>query len=119
MKLAVTICACRQFYARGALQIFPAMCTHGMFGEQAGMTVPTVHRIEPAPVPSVVGADVAVEAFREAVRAALEVSHIDVVAEQQAGDEHGQEHAQGNVVACGSRSGTAGARQYVGHLHCP
>jgi hypothetical protein len=105
-----------------------------MFGEQAGMTFPTVHRIEPAPVLSVVGADVAVEAFRQAVRAALEVSHIDVVAsatgirllgagrlqsEQQAGDEHGQEHAQGNVVACGSRSGTAGARQYVGHLHCP
>jgi hypothetical protein len=89
------------------------MHTHGMFGEHVSMTSSTVHRIEPAPVPAF-PADVAVEAFRQTVRSALEVNQINFVAivtgilflsvgclqpEQQAGDQEseGLMHASHNV----------------------
>ena len=44
------------------------------------MTAAAVHRIEPTLVFALVGTDVAVEAFRRAVRCALEASKIDLVA---------------------------------------
>ncbi len=47
--------------------------THGKFSENAGVTCPTVHRVQPTPVPAV-PTDVAIEAFRRAVRGAREVS---------------------------------------------
>ncbi len=100
------------------------MRTHGMHSDYAGMTFPTVHRIKPAPVPALC-ADVAIEAYRRAVRSAFEVSYVDFVAivarvldlgvgclqpEQQAGDENGERLAHGNVVDwCNS---TTGSRLY-------
>lgn len=87
------------------------MRTHGMHSDYAGMTFPTVHRIKPAPVPALC-ADVAVEAFRRAVGADLEVSQIKIMAigtgvlflgigrlqsEQQQGDENGEGLVHGNI----------------------
>lgn len=79
MYIAVAIRACGKFHARHALHTFPAMHTQDLFGQHLGMTFRAVHRIEPAPVPAFVGTDVAVETFRQAVNATLEVSEIDLV----------------------------------------
>lgn len=62
------------------MQIFPAVYAIRVLGTYAGMTSATVHRIEPALVLAIVGADVAVEAIRLAVRARREVIQIDLVA---------------------------------------
>ena len=78
MQIAMATRTCGKFHARRALESFPAMHAHGLFGGHLGMTFRTVHRIEPAPVPAF-GADVAVETFRRAVNGALEVSEIDLV----------------------------------------
>jgi hypothetical protein len=51
-----------------------------MFGGHVGMTLSAVHRIEPTPVSALVGTDVALEAFRRAVRRNLEVSEVDLMA---------------------------------------
>jgi len=89
------------------------MHTYRLLGEHLGMTSFTVNRIEPSPVPAF-PADVAVEAFRQTVRSALEVSQINFVAivtgilflsvgglqpEQQAGDEESERlmHGSHNV----------------------
>ena len=76
-----------------------------MFSENLRVTAAAVHGIEPAFVFALVGTDVAVEAFRRAVRRALEASKIDLVAivtgicflgvcglqgERQAGEEEGE-----------------------------
>jgi hypothetical protein len=73
---------------------------------------PAIHRIEPTPVPALC-ANVAVQAFRRAVRRTLELSDVDFVtivtrvlflavchlrSEQQAGDENGKRLAHGDVV---------------------
>jgi hypothetical protein len=79
MDIAVTIRTRRKLHVRRTLQVIPTMHTHDMFGEHAGMTPAAIHRIEPALVPAVIGADVAVETFRQAVRAAFELNKIDVL----------------------------------------
>ena len=56
------------------------MRAHGVLGEHLGMTLPTVHRIEPTFVPSRVGADVTGKAFGRAVNGALKLSEVDLVA---------------------------------------
>ena len=56
-----------------------AMHTYRLLGEHLGMASATIHRIEPAPVPAF-PANVAVEAFRQTVRSAFEMSQIDFVA---------------------------------------
>jgi hypothetical protein len=56
------------------------MSTRRVLGERGGMTRSTLDRIKPSPVPALLGAYVAVDAFRRAMRAALQVSQIDVVA---------------------------------------
>jgi len=81
-----------------------AMHTYRLLGEHLGMASFAVNRIEPAPVPAF-SADVAVEAFRQTMRSAFEMSQIDFVAivtgilflsvgrlqpEQQAGDQDGE-----------------------------
>ena len=50
-----------------------------LFVDNLSMTTRTIDRIEPAPVPAFC-ADMAIEAFRRAVRGALEVGYIDFVA---------------------------------------
>ena len=88
------------------------MRTHGMLSGYAGMTFPTDHRIEPATVLALIGTDVAVEAFPQAVNGAFEVSQIKIVAigtgvlflgigrlqsEQQQGGEDGEGLMHGNI----------------------
>ena len=79
MDIAVTTRTGRELHASGALQTFRAMHAHSMLGGNIAMTAPAVHRIESASVPAV-RAGVAAEAFRRAVRAALEGRQIDFVA---------------------------------------
>jgi len=61
------------------MQVATAMRTHGLHGKHLGMTFPTFHRIQTAPVPAFC-ANVAVETFRRAVRGALKERHINFVA---------------------------------------
>ena len=76
----MTTRARRELYAKGVLQIVRTMRTPGLPAGHTSMTFPTVDRVEPALVPAVVGADVAIQAFRVAVNTAREVRRIDVVA---------------------------------------
>lgn len=102
------------------------MHTRQMLGKRVVMTCPTIHRIEPALVPAIVGADMAIETFRRAVRAVLKVRH-DVVAlatrvlllylgglqpEWQADDE-GEKNRGELVDGKALGSGTAPRRQVV------
>jgi hypothetical protein len=104
MEIAMTTRARRERHASGVLQIVHTMRTPGLPAGHASMTFPTVNRVEPALVLAVVGADVAVEAIRVAVRARRKVSQIDLMAvvavvfplgadrlkyEQQAGNQDG------------------------------
>ena len=113
MDIAVTTRTGRELYVRRASQVVTAMRTHSMLGGDAGMTFPTVHRIEPATVLALVGTDVAVKAFRQAVNGAFEVSQIEFVAidtrvlilgagrmhsEQQASDEDGKRLSHRSMV---------------------
>jgi hypothetical protein len=95
------------------------MRTRDMLGGHLGMTFATVNRIESAPVPALVGADMAIEAFRRTVNGAFEEVQVDFVAivtgiclfciarlqcEGQAGKEKGQggdELAHGNALCSG------------------
>jgi len=111
VDVPVTPGARREVRVCGALHAVSAVHAHGLLGDNIAMTFPAVHRIESASVPAV-RAGVAVEAFRRAVRAALEGRQIDFVAivtgvfflgvgylgtEQQARDEDGEELAHGGV----------------------
>ena len=55
------------------------MRTHDLFVDNLCMTTRTIDRIEPTPVPAF-SADMAIEAFRRAVRRAIEVGYVDFVA---------------------------------------
>ncbi len=81
-----------------------SMHAHTLFVDNLSMTTRTINRIEPAPVPAF-SANVAIKAFRGAVRGALKERHIDFMAivagmflilgvdrlkhEQQAGNQDG------------------------------
>ena len=57
------------------------MHAHDLFVGNLGMTTRTIHRIEPTPAPvPALCADMAIQAFRRAVRGALKECHIDFVA---------------------------------------
>ena len=79
MDVAVTARAGGKLHTRNALYSLRAMHTYRLLGEHLGMASFTVNRIEPAPVPAF-PADVAIEAFRQTVRSALELSQINFVA---------------------------------------
>ncbi len=51
-----------------------------MFGKNLGMTAAAVHWIEAAPVPTRIGPDVAVEAFRQAMNRLRKLRRIHFVA---------------------------------------
>jgi hypothetical protein len=113
MDVTVTSRACRELCVREALHAVRAVNAHGLLGDYVTMAFPaTVHRIESAPVPAV-PANVAIEAFRRAVRSALELSHIDFMAivtrlfflgigelqpEQQTRDEDSGRDTHGSVL---------------------
>ena len=61
------------------MQALLSMHADYLFIDDLGVTSRTIHRLEPAPVPAF-SADMAIEAFRRAVRGALEVGYIDFVA---------------------------------------
>jgi len=79
VDIPVTSCTCRELCVGETLHTLRAVHAHDLLGDNVAMTFPTVHRIEPASVPAV-RAGVAAEAFRRAVRAALEGRQIDFVA---------------------------------------
>ena len=56
------------------------MHAHSMFGENLGMTAAAVHRIEAAPVPTRIRADMTVQAFNQAMNRLRELRRICFVA---------------------------------------
>jgi hypothetical protein len=58
------------------------MHTHGLFGGHLGVTLSTVHRIEPAPMPALVGTDMAVEAFCRTMNRKRKLREVGFVAVQ-------------------------------------
>jgi hypothetical protein len=116
MDTAVTARTGRKFFARGAPLSFRAMHAYGLLGKYVGMAIPTVHGIEPAPVPAF-RADMAVDASGRTVWRAFEVSHINFVAivtgilfhgigrrhpEKQAANEQGQGNSHENDLSLAS-----------------
>ena len=92
------------------------MYASGVLGNYAAVTYATIHGIEPALVPAIIGADMAIEAINPAMRTPCEVNRIDLVAlatgvfifgvcylrrQQQAGrqdGENGEKNTHGNAL---------------------
>lgn len=80
VNLAMAVIARRQFHARRSLHTEFAMNADGLNLDYLGVTVSAVHRVEPAAVPSVIGPNMAVEAFCRAMNCGLELCEVNFVA---------------------------------------
>ena len=75
MHVTMAADASRQFHAGHMSDAFRAMYAYGLFGDNIGVTVFAVNRVEAAPVPTV-GADMAIETLAHAVHRELELYEV-------------------------------------------
>jgi len=94
-----------------------AMHTGGLYLQHLGVTLATVHRIEPAPVPTLVGTDMAVEAFRRAMDRKLELREVSFVAVEAGVGLFGIVRSRGERYA-GEEEGKANNTRTHSGTHC-
>jgi hypothetical protein len=131
VDIPVATRTCREFGIGETSNTFRAMDAHGLHSDHIAVTFsPAIHGIEPAAMPAVC-TDMAIKAFRRAVRRSLELSHVDFVAivtgmfvlragrlhaEQQAGGDDSEGHTHGEVP--GVRFGKPGYElRYISNIN--